>query len=66
MTSSSSTNRVRIACNSLTTRTHIIGATVILGTGSGLAFFMLMAHMSRDAAFVAHLAAHDARRARRP
>ncbi len=36
---------------------HVIGATVILGTGSGIAFFMLMAHLSRDAAFVARTAA---------
>lgn len=36
---------------------HIIGATVILGTGSGIAFFMLMAHRSGDAAFVARTAA---------
>jgi uncharacterized membrane protein len=35
---------------------HIIGATVILGTGGGIAFFMLMAHLSRDAAFVARTA----------
>jgi uncharacterized membrane protein len=35
---------------------HVIGATVILGTGSGIAFFMLMAHLSRDAAFVARTA----------
>lgn len=36
---------------------HVIGATVILGTGSGIAFFMLMAHLSRDAMFVARTAA---------
>jgi uncharacterized membrane protein len=36
---------------------HVIGATVILGTGAGIAFFMLMAHLSRDAAFVARTAA---------
>jgi uncharacterized membrane protein len=35
----------------------VIGATVILGTGCGIAFFMLMAHLSRDAAFVARTAA---------
>jgi uncharacterized membrane protein len=35
---------------------HVIGATVILGTGSGIAFFMLMAHLSRDAAFIARTA----------
>ena len=35
---------------------HVIGATVILGTGSGIAFFMLMAHLSGDAAFIARTA----------
>ena len=35
---------------------HVLGATVILGTGSGIAFFMLMAHRSGDAAFVARTA----------
>lgn len=35
---------------------HVVGATVILGTGSGIAFFMLMAHLSSDAAFVARTA----------
>ena len=33
-----------------------MGATVILGTGGGIAFFMLMAHLSRDAAFIARTA----------
>ena len=33
-----------------------MGATVILGTGSGIAFFMLMAHLSRDAAFIGNTA----------
>ncbi|WP_371419785.1 DUF2269 family protein [Tardiphaga sp.] len=32
---------------------HILGAIVILGTGTGIAFFMLMAHRSGDAAFIA-------------
>ena len=27
---------------------HLIGAVVLLGTGAGIAFFMLMAHRSRD------------------
>jgi uncharacterized membrane protein len=35
---------------------HVLGAMVILGTGAGIAFFMLMAHLSRDAAFVARTA----------
>jgi uncharacterized membrane protein len=36
---------------------HVIGAIVILGTGSGIAFFMLMAHRSGDPAFIARTAA---------
>ncbi len=36
---------------------HVLGAIVILGTGTGIAFFMLMAHLSRDAAFIARTAA---------
>jgi uncharacterized membrane protein len=35
---------------------HLLGAIVILGTGSGIAFFMLMAHVSKDAAFIARTA----------
>jgi uncharacterized membrane protein len=35
---------------------HVIGATVILGTGAGIAFFMLAAHLSRDAVFIARTA----------
>lgn len=35
---------------------HVLGAIVILGTGSGIAFFMLMAHRSHDAAFIARTA----------
>jgi uncharacterized membrane protein len=35
---------------------HVLGAIVILGTGSGIAFFMLMAHQSRDVAFIARTA----------
>jgi uncharacterized membrane protein len=34
---------------------HVVGATVILGTGSGIAFFMLMAHRSGDARFIANV-----------
>jgi uncharacterized membrane protein len=36
---------------------HVLGATVILGTGTGIAFFMLMAHRSRDPVFIARTAA---------
>src|SRR4051794_30461223 len=35
---------------------HIIGATVLLGTGAGIAFFMLMAHRSGDPRLIAHTA----------
>lgn len=35
---------------------HVLGAVVILGTGTGIAFFMLMAHRSRDAAFIGRTA----------
>ena len=36
---------------------HVLGAIVILGTGGGIAFFMLMAHRSGDTAFIARTAA---------
>jgi uncharacterized membrane protein len=36
---------------------HVLGAIIILGTGAGIAFFMLMAHRSREAAFIARTAA---------
>ena len=32
---------------------HVIGATVLLGTGAGIAFFMLMAHLRGEPAVVA-------------
>jgi uncharacterized membrane protein len=32
---------------------HIIGAAVLLGTGAGIAFFMLMAHRTGNAAVIA-------------
>jgi uncharacterized membrane protein len=36
---------------------HVIGATVLLGTGAGIAFFMLMAHRTRDPKIIAEVAA---------
>ncbi|TSE11952.1 DUF2269 domain-containing protein [Mesorhizobium intechi] len=36
---------------------HVIGATVLFGTGAGIAFFMLMAQRSGRADLVAHVAA---------
>ena len=35
---------------------HVIGATVLLGTGAGIAFFMVMSNRSRDPALIAHVA----------
>ncbi|MER8432045.1 DUF2269 family protein [Mesorhizobium caraganae] len=35
---------------------HIIGATVLFGTGAGIAFFMLMAQRTGRAELVAHVA----------
>jgi len=36
---------------------HVLGAAVLFGTGLGIAFFMLMAHCSRDVAFIARTGA---------
>jgi uncharacterized membrane protein len=36
---------------------HVLGAVVILGTGTGIAFFMLMAHRMGDPAVIAATAA---------
>ncbi|MEZ2145758.1 DUF2269 domain-containing protein [Bradyrhizobium sp. DN5] len=36
---------------------HVLGAIVILGTGTGIAFFMLMAHRTQDVTFIARTAA---------
>ena len=36
--------------------THAIGATVLIGTGAGIAFFMLMAHRTQDPRLIAHTA----------
>ena len=35
---------------------HVLGATVLLGTGAGIAFFMVMANRTRDARAIAHVA----------
>jgi uncharacterized membrane protein len=35
---------------------HVIGAAVLLGTGAGIAFFMLMAHLTGDVAAIAAVA----------
>ena len=35
---------------------HVIGATVLLGTGAGIAFFMVMAHRTGEARLIAHVA----------
>lgn len=35
---------------------HVIGATVLLGTGAGIAFFMVMAHRTGKPDIIAHTA----------
>ena len=35
---------------------HVVGATLLFGTGLGIAFFMVLAHRTRDPAAVAHVA----------
>jgi uncharacterized membrane protein len=35
---------------------HVVGATVLLGTGAGIAFFMVIANRSRDPVLIAHVA----------
>lgn len=35
---------------------HIIGACVLLGTGAGIAFFMVLSHRSQNPALIAHVA----------
>lgn len=35
---------------------HVLGATVLLGTGAGIAFFMVFSNRSRDARLIAHVA----------
>jgi uncharacterized membrane protein len=35
---------------------HVLGSTVLLGTGAGIAFFMLMAHRSGDVRLLAGVA----------
>jgi uncharacterized membrane protein len=35
---------------------HVTGACVLLGTGAGIAFFMLMAQRTKDARVIAHVA----------
>jgi uncharacterized membrane protein len=35
---------------------HVVGATVLFGTGAGIAFFMVMAHRTKNPALIAHVA----------
>lgn len=35
---------------------HVLGAITLLGTGAGIAFFMVLAHQSRDPGIIAHVA----------
>lgn len=34
---------------------HVIGAAVLLGTGAGIAFFMVISNQTRDPALIAHV-----------
>jgi|ERR1700712_5851406 uncharacterized membrane protein len=35
---------------------HVLGAAVLIGTGAGIAFFMLLAHLRREPALIAGVA----------
>jgi uncharacterized membrane protein len=35
---------------------HVVGACVLLGTGAGIAFFMVMANRTKDPVLIAHVA----------
>lgn len=35
---------------------HVLGATVLLGTGAGIAFFMVISNRTRDPVLIAHVA----------
>ena len=35
---------------------HVVGAAVLMGTGAGIAFFMVMAHRTGDSKVIAHTA----------
>lgn len=35
---------------------HVVGATVLIGTGAGIAYFMVMANRTRDPLLIAHVA----------
>lgn len=35
---------------------HVLGACVLIGTGAGIAFFMVMAQRAKDARVIAHVA----------
>lgn len=35
---------------------HVVGAIVLIGTGAGIAFFMVMSNRGRDPALIAHVA----------
>ena len=35
---------------------HVLGACVLIGTGAGIAFFMVMAHQTRNPVVIAHVA----------
>ncbi len=35
---------------------HVMGAIVLVGTGAGIAFFLVLSHRSQDPALIAHVA----------
>lgn len=35
---------------------HVIGATILIGTGAGIAFFMVISNLSNDPKLIAHVA----------
>jgi uncharacterized membrane protein len=49
-------DRIEMTLYFLVKYLHVLGAIVILGTGTGIAFFMLMAHRSGEAGFIARTA----------
>lgn len=47
---------MEIELDSILVFLHVVGATVLLGTGAGIAFFMVIANGTRNAALIAHVA----------
>ena len=49
-------HRHRLAADRASRFLHVIGAAVLLGTGAGIAFFMLLAHLGGNPAVIAGVA----------